>query len=158
MTRPFKIGFAVILVALVLDQVSKVLALQLLNGVDRITVIPGFFDLSLAWNRGVSFSMFSSSSDFMPWVLSCIAIVIIFGLLCWLTRVTSLIVGCGLGLILGGAVGNLIDRIQFGAVLDFLDFYVATYHWPTFNIADCAVIVGVGLILLDSWITSRKTS
>ena len=156
--RPLRLGLIIALMILIVDQLTKWWALSALTDVKSIVVIPGFFDLALAWNRGISFSMFSSSSELMPWVLSCIAILIIFGLLWWLTRITNLIMGCGLGLILGGAVGNLIDRLRFGAVVDFLDFYLAGYHWPTFNIADCAVTVGVGLILLDSWIVSKQSS
>jgi len=154
--KPFRFGLGIAIFALILDQSTKLLALRLLTDSKSIVVLPGFFDFTLAWNRGVSFSLFSSSSQIMPLVLSCIAIVIIFGLLWWLTKVDNLIMGCGLGLILGGAVGNLIDRLRFGAVVDFLDFYLAGYHWPTFNIADCAVIVGVGLILLDSWMSRSQ--
>ena len=149
--KPFRLGLWLALFCLILDQSTKLLALAFLTNSKTIVVIPGFFDLYLAWNRGVSFSLFSSNSEIMPWVLSFIAIVIIFGLLWWLTKVNNLIMGCGIGLILGGAIGNLIDRLRFGAVVDFLDFYLAGYHWPTFNIADCAVTVGVGLILLDAW-------
>lgn len=154
--KPLRLGLMIAFLILIFDQFTKWWALSALTEVKRIDVIPGFFDLSLAWNRGVSFSMLTSNADFMPWVLSFIAFVIILGLLWWLTKIDNLIMGCGLGMILGGAIGNLIDRLRFGAVVDFLDFYLAGYHWPTFNIADCAVTVGVGLILLDAWVISKQ--
>ncbi|MEN8236348.1 MAG: signal peptidase II [Pseudomonadota bacterium] len=156
--KPPRLGLIIAFVILIMDQVTKWLVLDALSDLKRVVIVPGFFDFSLAWNRGVSFSMFSSSAEFMPWVLSGIAILIVLGLLWWLAKVDTLMVSCGIGMIIGGAVGNLIDRLRFGAVVDFLDFYLVGYHWPTFNIADCAVTVGVGLILLDSWLMSKQSA
>ena len=92
----------------------------------------------------------------MPWILSGVAIVIVVGLLWWLSKADNYYLTIGLGLIIGGALGNLIDRIHYGAVVDFLDFYIMNYHWPTFNLADCAVTIGVGIVLLESWLQHRE--
>jgi signal peptidase II len=85
-----------------------------------------------------------------------LAAAIVIGLLFWLRRATQPLVVGGIGLVIGGAIGNVIDRLRFGAVVDFLDFHVAGWHWPAFNVADAAICVGVGLILIDSLLGRRE--
>jgi signal peptidase II len=93
--------------------------------------------------------MFWISAETGPWILSAVALIIALGLAFWLTRVTHLLTALGVGLVIGGALGNVIDRLRFGAVFDFLDFYVGTYHWPAFNVADSCITIGVVLLLWD---------
>ena len=115
-----------------------------------------FFNLVLVWNRGVSFGMFNSGGAFAPWLLSGLALAVVVGLLVWLKRSDQLLTGLGLGLVIGGAFGNLIDRIRFGAVVDFLDFHLAGWHWPAFNLADAAICVGAVLMLADGLLVRRQ--
>jgi signal peptidase II len=141
--------FASVLVA---DQVSKVLALAGLGDGAAIAVTP-FFNLVLVWNRGVSFGMLAGADR--PWVLVALAAVIATLLVYWLRREERLWSRRALWLVLAGAVGNVIDRLRFGAVVDFLDFHVGGYHWPAFNVADSAICIGAGLLVLDGLILSR---
>lgn len=118
--------------------------------------VTGFFNLVTVWNRGVSFGLFSNASHIGPWALSAVAAVISVILVFWLRKTENRLLGVGLGMILGGAIGNVIDRVRFGAVFDFLDFHAVGYHWPAFNLADCGVVVGVFFVLLDG-IFARDT-
>jgi len=157
--------FAIAGTVLAVDQVTKVLAHAHLRGTGAVTVIPGLFDLSYSRNRGGLFGFFGTLGD--PWrtVLLTLLPLLAIGLIGLFIvrahgehRTTRL----GLSLILGGAVGNLIDRIVRGEVVDFLDVYASserlsawlirtfgTAHWPTFNVADSAIVIGAGLLLLD---------
>ncbi|RUM91695.1 MAG: signal peptidase II [Thermovibrio sp.] len=132
------------------DRVTKFLALKELN--HPVEVIPGFFSLRLAENRGAAFSIFSTGSEpvrkfFLIVVPLLICIYIIYYVL---KNRLSLRISISLGLIFGGALGNLYDRVFSGKVLDFLDFYIGNYHYPTFNVADVAVFLGTVLLIL-SW-------
>ena len=149
-------GLAVAFATLVLDQLAKWAALAALDaGSPPLRVTP-FFNLVLVWNRGVSFGMFNSGGAFAPWLLSGLALAVVVGLLVWLKRSDQLLTGLGLGLVIGGAFGNLIDRIRFGAVVDFLDFHLAGWHWPAFNLADAAICVGAVLMLADGLLVRRQ--
>lgn len=151
----------VALVALVLDQVTKqwVLTslLPCLSGPagpecafnSPFIEVTGFFNMVVAWNFGVSFSMFYSQHDLMPFVLSLLAVGICGALLWWNRMNDRKLVAVATGMVIGGAIGNVIDRFRYGAVADFLDFHVAGWHWPAFNVADCCIVVGVGLLLID---------
>ena len=150
---------ALLLAALIIavDQLSKhwILAgLQLQVG-DRLAVTP-FFNLVLTFNRGVTFGLFYHHSDLMPYLLSAVAILICGGLLLWLARTNDAFVGTALGLIIGGALGNVIDRLRYGGVADFLDFHWGGWHWPAFNLADSAIVIGVGLLLVDGLFRQRR--
>lgn len=118
--------------------------------------VTGFFNLVMVWNHGVSFGMFASVHDIMPYVLIAVALAISILLLFWLRRTDRMINALAIGLVVGGAIGNVIDRIRFGAVADFLDFHVAGWHWPAFNVADCGVVVGVCLLLIDGLFSDLK--
>jgi signal peptidase II len=120
-----------------------------------IEIFP-FFNLVMGWNYGVSFGMLNSAPEISTWLLPCVVTVIITGLLIWLFRIESLRQAIGLGFIIGGAIGNLIDRLHFGAVADFLDFHIWGYHWPAFNIADSAITIGALTLVLDTLNTREK--
>ena len=123
-----------------------------------VTVFEDFFRLVEVWNRGVSFGMLGGDRSLPPWVLSAVAVAVCVGLFVWLRRVERNFTAWGIGLVMGGAIGNVIDRARWGAVFDFADFLVGQWHWPAFNIADAAIVLGVGLLLLDSLVAEKKTS
>ncbi|HYB44373.1 MAG TPA: signal peptidase II [Candidatus Methylomirabilis sp.] len=139
------------LAVLVIDQLTKLLALgRLVPGVP-VDVVEGFFSLTLVMNPGLAFGMLSATPAAWRWIVALLSIGALTALAMvgarllpaggWVTRIA-------LGLVFGGAVGNLIDRARFGAVVDFLDFYWRGYHWPAFNAADSAITVGVALLAL----------
>jgi len=117
--------------------------------------LTGFFSLVPVWNRGVSFGILAARDGSTAWLLSGVALVVAVGLIAWLSRVERALLALSLGLVIGGALGNVIDRGRFGAVFDFLDFHVASWHWPAFNVADSAITVGVALLLLDGLLGGR---
>ena len=119
-------------------------------------VIPvtGFFNLVLGFNTGVSFGLFGQAP---AWLLMAFTLAIVAGLLVWIHRSDSRLTASALGLVVGGALGNLLDRLRQGAVADFLDFYIGSYHWPAFNLADVAIVCGVGLLLVESVLARGKT-
>ena len=113
----------------------------------RRIVLTGFFNLTPVWNRGVSFGLFAGHQEWIPWILSLVAVAIAAGLFVWLRRAEHRLLALALGAVIGGALGNVIDRLRFGAVVDFLDFHISGYHWPAFNVADAAISLGVVMIL-----------
>jgi signal peptidase II len=151
------LGLATALGVAILDQLSKAAILVHFAGrtfdIDRITP---FFNLVLTFNRGMSFGLFNAGSGLNALVFSLVAAAIVAGLIYWLRRVTGGFLAVAIGLIIGGAVGNVIDRIRLGAVVDFLDFHVGAWHWPAFNLADSAICVGVAALLLDSLLLRRE--
>ena len=146
-----RLGLAVALLILVADQVSKFFLLDLMQQNPQGIVIAPFFNLVLVWNTGVSFGLFQEDSTTRSWTLIGLAVAVLVWLLVWLWRAQGRLVAAALGLIIGGAIGNIIDRYRFGAVFDFLDFHVFGWHWPAFNVADSAIVVGVCLLLLDGF-------
>tara|TARA_B100001093_G_scaffold149352_1_gene142079 strand:- start:373 stop:780 length:408 start_codon:yes stop_codon:yes gene_type:complete len=118
----------------------------------RVIEVFPWFNLVPVWNTGISFGMLADYSDWMPGIISGITIIISLVLLAWLFVAASVPIKLALSLILGGAVGNIIDRIRFGAVIDFVDIHFFGFHWPAFNIADSAITIGVALFLLDSFL------
>lgn len=149
--------FVTSLVVLVLDRATKWLVAENIPLHDTVPVIPGFFRLTHVQNRGAAFGLFAESPSewkvAMLVVFSLIALAVVSALL-WRNSHALSMTGSALALILGGAVGNLWDRLLSGHVVDFLDFYVNTYHWPAFNVADSAIVIGalllVGEILFKS--------
>jgi signal peptidase II len=115
-----------------------------------IEVIPGFFNLVMVWNRGISFGMLGGAGALPPWVLSAVAVAICIGLFFWLRAARGRWTAWAVGLVIGGAIGNVIDRARWGAVFDFADFYIGRWHWPAFNVADAAIVVGVLALLAES--------
>jgi signal peptidase II len=155
--RTFGLGLAA--VVLVLDQATKWWMLEVVGIALRppIEVTP-FFNLVMVWNRGVSFGLFAHEAEVMPYVLSGVAVAISVALFVWLARAERRWIAAAIGLVVGGAVGNVIDRLRFGAVADFFDVHVAGWHWPAFNVADAAIVVGVGMILLDGFATRHHNA
>lgn len=136
-----------------LDRITKLLVERLVSFTDTRTIIPGFFDIVHSQNRGVAFGIFNDST--FEWrtafliALSAVAVIVV-SLIIWNARRLQALPLWGLALILGGAAGNVFDRIVSGQVTDFLEFYIGQYHWPTFNIADSAIVIGSCLFLLDA--------
>jgi signal peptidase II len=150
---------AMILVAATLfaDQASKEWLLRFLSKAGAIVpVIDDFFRLVIVWNRGVSFGMLGGDRALPPWLLSAIAVAVCIGLFVWLRRTDRVLTGWGIGLVMGGAIGNVIDRARWGAVFDFADFHIGHWHWPAFNVADSAIVVGVALMLIDSLVGEKQ--
>jgi signal peptidase II len=143
-------GLAIASLVVVLDQLSKWWILERIMLPPRLIEVTSFFNLVLTWNRGVSFGMFNTDSPFNDWVLPLVAVGIVVMLVVWLTRAGRQILAIALGSVIGGAIGNLIDRVRFGAVADFLDVHAFGYHWPAFNIADSAITIGVAVLIFDS--------
>lgn len=142
-------GMGLATIIFVLDQMSKWIVLNHLMVPPHTLPVTSFFNIVLAWNRGVSFGLLSSNNPYGVWILASIAFAFAAVLTFWVWRAETKIMALAFGLVLGGAVGNLLDRLRFGAVTDFLDFHAYGYHWYTFNIADSAIVFGVGLILLE---------
>ena len=156
MTLSLRQGLLIAVAVIVLDQITKWIALTGLNLGENPITVTSFFNLVLVWNRGVSFGMFNNAGAYGPWILSGIAIAVVLGLLYWLRQAETWMAVVALGLVIGGALGNVIDRFRFGAVVDFLDFHIAGYHWPAFNVADTAICVGAGLLLLDGLLSPER--
>ena len=149
-------GLLIVVVVLVLDQVSKWwMVFEVMNPPRTSPVLP-FFNLVMGWNKGVSFGMFDSDSDMNKWLLICLALAVVAFLLMWMRKAESRRVALAIGMIVGGAIGNVIDRLHFGAVADFLDFYIGSYHWPAFNVADAGITVGAVILVLDSLFTGSE--
>lgn len=148
-------GLAIALAVALADQAVKWAMLQWLQGVGHKLTVTPFFDLVLVYNRGASFGLFQTDSPWGPWLLSGFTAVVIAGLLVWMMRTRERPLSLALGLIAGGAAGNLVDRILLGHVVDFLDFHIGAYHWPAFNLADSAITVGVAVVLYGSLIGKR---
>ncbi|HZB93658.1 MAG TPA: signal peptidase II [Stellaceae bacterium] len=153
-------GLAVALVVAVADQLSKLWILRLFAAHPGARVFPvaPFFNLALVWNRGMSFGLFDGDARLNTVVFTALAALIVTGLVLWLRRVRQPLLVLAIGLVIGGAVGNVIDRLLRGAVVDFLDFYLGQWHFYVFNLADSAISVGVGLMVLDSMFQRGKAS
>ncbi|MEW5978349.1 MAG: signal peptidase II [Acidobacteriota bacterium] len=150
MARIAYLGLAV--AVFVLDRWTKVLVEKLIPLYYSHPIIDGFFDLTHSRNTGVAFGFFADSNRWwMPYVLTVVSAVALVVIVSLSVRqpVQDWKLQGGLMLVLGGAVGNLYDRVNYGYVIDFLDVYYGTYHWPTFNVADSAITCGIGLLLLE---------
>ena len=146
----FKRGILIALATLSLDQFHKWAMLEVVHIAERQPIrLTPFFDLVILWNNGISFGMFQRYAN-GRFILSLVALTIIFILLLWLRKINKSGESFAIGLVMGGALGNVIDRLRFGAVADFFDFHVAGYHWPAFNVADSAVCVGAFILCYTS--------
>jgi signal peptidase II len=141
------VGLSTAILVLIADQLTKWAVLNLSDS--PLYPVTSFFNIILVWNRGISFGLLSSHNPFGKWILCGLSLAFAIILLVWIGKALTKLSALAFGLILGGAVGNLVDRVRFGAVADFVDFHVYGYHWYTFNIADCAIVAGVGLIILE---------
>jgi signal peptidase II len=120
-----------------------------------VAVTP-FLDLVMVWNRGISYGLFQQGSALGQILLAGFAVVAVVALTLWLARMTSLIGAAGAGLVMGGAVGNAIDRLVHGAVADFFSFHAWDFYWYVFNVADAAIVAGVAGLMYDSIFNSHK--
>jgi signal peptidase II len=144
---------------LLADQATKQWVLAALQPYEVIPVLP-VFNLTLVFNEGAAFSFLANSGGWQRWFFIGLAIVITVVLVVWLTKLKphERLTAAGLSLVAGGAAGNLIDRLVYGHVVDFLDFYWRSWHWPAFNVADSAITVGVALLLLEALRAPRAHS
>jgi signal peptidase II len=138
--------------AIVLDQASKLMIDGSMQLYESIPLLP-FFNLTYVHNKGAAFSFLSEAGGWQRWFFAALALIISVILSVWLARLKKheTLLALALSLVLGGAVGNLIDRLAYGYVIDFLDVYYDTWHWPAFNIADSAITLGVALMLMESF-------
>ncbi|MCC5855597.1 MAG: signal peptidase II [Idiomarina sp.] len=145
------------LIVLVLDQVTKLWIVNNLHLFQRIDVLP-FFDIIHVRNEGAAFSFLSNQGGWQRWFFTVLALVISAGLAYMLRQQprAEWRSNAAFALIIGGALGNVTDRIRLGSVVDFLDFYWQGWHWPAFNVADMAIVGGALLMILDSILVSRK--
>lgn len=151
------VGVAVSVV--VVDQLTKMWVMATFALHEQLSVIPGFFNLVYVTNTGAAFGFLAGDKTLLRqvfFVTVAIAALIVIAFAYNHLKKQSRIFIYALGLIAGGALGNLIDRLRFGSVIDFLDFYLGTYHWPAFNAADSAITVGVGLFLLGTFLQQIK--
>jgi len=140
------IGSACAIAAYIVDQASKAAAIESLSGAGESVEVLPILKLVLMRNRGVGFGLLTG----LPWwAVASLGLAAVTLLSVWLWRTRTKLGGAALGLIIGGALGNIADRIRWGAVMDFLDFHVGQYHWPAFNVADVAIVSGAGLLLLQ---------
>ncbi len=147
--RSLLFGFFTVLVV-VLDQASKLWIVRHFSLFESWPVIPGFFNLTYLTNTGVAFGLLAGPVWWRQvfFIVVTVTALIVIGVLQWRLREKSVFYTVSLGLIAGGAIGNLTDRIRLGAVVDFLDFYLGNHHWPAFNMADSAITAGVGVFLV----------
>lgn len=144
-------GLVVAVAVGVCDQITKAIVSTTMGLHETVEVVPGFFNLTYVRNKGAAFGIFSGHGEVVGPYLLILASFLAIGFLVWIwlkERPSSLLDTASLGLILGGAMGNLVDRVKGGEVIDFLDFHLGPYHWPAFNLADSAVTVGVLLFAL----------
>ena len=152
MTRPqaLRNGLSLAALVILLDQLTKYWVTNIIMLPPRIIPVTPFFNLVLGHNRGISFGFFDGNSPLNQWLLSLVALAITAALVIWLARIDKPWVAVALGLIIGGAIGNVIDRLADGAVVDFLDFHWGEHHWPAFNVADTGITMGAAALILDS--------
>lgn len=144
----FRLGLAVALVVLILDQVSKLWLLYGYGLPSRYPVsLTSWFDLTVVWNYGISYGMLQQTTDFGRWALTAFQVVAALGLGIWMWRTAGKMAALGLGLIIGGAIGNAIDRMAYGAVFDFAHIHFGSFSWYVFNLADAAIVLGVPCLL-----------
>jgi signal peptidase II len=156
MSRKSVLFLTILLAGVVLDQITKLLVLRSLDLGEQVPVIEGFFNLVLIYNRGAAFGLFANLSPEFAWIFFMITTSLVLGVvayLWWRLPEDQTLAAVGFSLIFAGAVGNLIDRVRLGEVVDFLDFHVGRYHWPAFNVADSLVCLGAGFLL---WFVFRE--
>ena len=154
---PARLGCWVALATFALDQASK---LYLLYGYDlpvrEPLVLAPFLELVVVWNQGISYGLFKQNTEVGRWALVAVQIAAAVGLSLWMARASGRILVLSLALIVGGAAGNALDRIVFGAVFDFVHFHVGAWSWYVFNVADAAIVAGVIGLLYDALVLERQ--
>ena len=144
---------------LVIDQVTKHLVAGQMDLYQSIEVLP-FFNITYVHNLGAAFSFLADQGGWQRWFFTAIALIASVIFVVWLAKTPkeNRILGIAFALLLSGAVGNLIDRVLFGYVIDFLDFYIGTYRWPAFNVADSVIFIGAALMIYDSFKNPSESS
>ena len=134
-----------------LDQVTKWLMVSWLALYETVAIMP-YFNLTMAHNHGAAFSFLAQAGGWQRWFFTVLALVISTVLVVWLAKLKpeAKLEAISLSLVIGGAIGNVIDRICYGYVIDFLDIYICSSHWPAFNVADSAICIGAVLLIIDS--------
>jgi signal peptidase II len=145
------LGIAIAAVVFTVDLATKLWVLDglALEATGPIAVTP-WLEFVLVWNRGVSYGLFQQDSETGRWILVAVTVVATIALAAWMARTTSRLSAVALGLVVGGAVGNGVDRVVYGAVVDFVHFHVADFSWYVFNVADAAIVAGAALIVLEA--------
>jgi signal peptidase II len=155
----FAYGIIIALAVFILDQASKYWLMFGVQLLERAPVeVTPFMNLVVVWNRGISFGMFSRHEADLRYVLIAFACMLTAFLLHWLSKADSRFMARALGLVIGGAIGNVADRLQYGAVFDFLDLHLVGYHYPAFNVADSAIVIGVLCMVWDGLWHKKKVS
>jgi len=153
----FRLGLGVALVALALDQLTKwwIIHVYDLPERGRVAVTP-FFDLVMLWNPGISYGLFAQDTELGRTVLIGFALVTAMALIVWIARTPNRLLAMSLALIVGGALGNAIDRMIYGAVADFVSLHAYGFYWYVFNVADAAIVLGVAGLLYDTLFSGHK--
>src|SRR5262249_17461617 len=153
------LGLGCAAAAVAADQVHKAWMIGLFEseGVRKFAVAP-FFDVEMVWNPGISYGLFKQDSEAGRWALAAFSLCAVLVLIYWLSQLQPRFAAICVGLIAGGALGNAIDRIRFGAVADFFSFHIGGFHWYVFNLADVAIVAGVAGLLYDSLVASHKSA
>lgn len=149
-------GIFIALLVVIIDQLTKYVVLHHVLKEYAAVIITPFFDIVRAWNTGVSFSMFNNWGISGVYILSGVALLIVCFLVKWLSTEKNRTMQLALGFIIGGAIGNVIDRVRLGAVFDFLDFHLGDSHWPAFNAADSFICIGAAVIIIHSIFFNKK--
>lgn len=152
-------GLTAAAVVALLDQLSKLAVLGFFAthmAGQRLVAVTSFFDLVLTYNHGMSFGLFDDGSAINAALFSAVAAAIVAVLIWWLRRIAHPLLATAIGLIIGGAIGNVVDRLRLGGVVDFLYFHAGPWYWPAFNLADTAICIGVGAMLLDGLLLHRE--
>ncbi|MEW5773964.1 MAG: signal peptidase II [Thermodesulfobacteriota bacterium] len=161
MLPSFRLALPLAGTVLVLDQATKLMVQAAIGLREAVPVIPGFFDLVHVLNQGAAFGFLNQEGlGWQRWFFIA-ASLLASGVILWLLRSEegqSRLGAAGLGLVLGGALGNLVDRVRTGLVVDFLDFYVGGWHWPAFNVADMGISCGVLMLIASMYTTGRRRS
>ena len=156
MAKIWKAGALISIGVFAADQLSKWWIVDKLMATPQAIEVTSFFNVVMVWNRGVSFGFFGAGGDATRWILSALSMAVVVGLCIWMVRAQKMVVGAALGLVIGGAIGNVADRLHYCAVADFLDFHLLGWHWPAFNVADSAIFIGVGLLFLDAFLGDQE--
>ena len=149
-------GITLALIVLLLDQFTKWMVLNKILPDGGSEQLFPFFNFTLVWNKGVSFGFMAGNHSAMPYVLTAFALILVAFVAYWLIKSTTRWQAIACGLIIGGAIGNVIDRLRFGAVTDFIDLHLGGWHYPAFNVADSAIVIGAILLLWDSVFRSKS--
>ncbi len=152
-----RLGFLAAILSLIADQAHKwwMLNIYRIEGKGDVEIMP-FLDLVMVWNPGISYGLFPQGSATGRLILIAVAAAAVAGLTVWLANARTAIGATGIGLVIGGAIGNAIDRAVYGAVADFFSFHAFGYHWYVFNVADMAIVAGVAGLLYESFLGSHK--